>query len=374
MRPLRVALFIPTLEGGGAERVCLNLANGFVELGMEVDLVLMRKSGVFLGSLSPAINIFCLEAERFRSAGRPLVNYLLKRRPACLLAFMWPLALISQFAATAAGRRTKTVLCEHIDVRTGEGGSAIRRVMTRLSMILGYRMASAIVAVSEGVAESLARFALISRERISVIHNPLTRGVTNHSALPRPLLAEEWASRSHGRLLAVARFVEQKDLSSLIRAFVLVSRQVDARLLILGDGPLRYELEKLCHDLGVSDRVDLPGYTSDVDWYYERADLFILSSRWEGFGNVVVESLEKGTSVVSTDCRSGPREILDNGRYGTLVPVGDVRAMADGIIRTLQHPFDPDLLRTRAGDFTIAESVQRYARLITDVTRREDRS
>ncbi|UWX04047.1 glycosyltransferase [Pseudoxanthomonas sp. NC8] len=173
-----------------------------------------------------------------------------------------------------------------------------------------------------------------------------------------------WAGGAHKRVLAVGMLKTPKDFPLLIRAFSLLRAQVDARLLILGEGTERARLEKLVHELGLQGMVMLPGYVADTAPFYAQSDLFVLSSDHEGFGNVIVEALEQGCPVVSTDCPSGPREILTDGRCGRLVPVGDVAALAAAMQESLASAHDHDALRARAQDFSVSRISDQYLDLL----------
>ena len=191
-------------------------------------------------------------------------------------------------------------------------------------------------------------------ESVTVIYNPAARGddqVSSADLLPSAD-TEAWFARGATRIIAVGTLKPQKDFETLIRAFARLQRdRPTARLLILGEGPVRPDLERLAAEFEVSEDVFLPGFVRDPYPFYRAADLFVLSSRYEGFGNVIVEALENGLSVVSTDCESGPREILSGGQYGQLVDVGDVTGLADAMDAVLGSPSDPELQRARAREF-----------------------
>jgi glycosyltransferase involved in cell wall biosynthesis len=222
-----------------------------------------------------------------------------------------------------------------------------------------YPRADAIVAVSRGVADDLARFAGLPRDVIRVIYNPVVG-----ADLPR--MAGEPVDHPWFRpgelpvILGAGRLSRQKDFPTLIRAFAEVRRARPARLVILGDGAQRAELEALVRTLGLADAVALPGFTSNPYAHMARAAVFVLSSRFEGFPNVLVEALAVGTPVVATDCPSGPAEILERGRHGRLVPVGQADALARALLATLDAPGDPAGRRRRAADFSADASVSTY--------------
>lgn len=172
--------------------------------------------------------------------------------------------------------------------------------------------------------------------------------------------------------MGVGRLVKQKDFSTLVRAFALVQQRCPVRLMILGDvdkrePSIKPQLEALVRELGLENEVALPGFVENPYNYMAKADVFVLSSIYEGFGNVVAEALATGTSVVSTNCESGPAEILENGKYGRLVPVGDAEALANGILATLSNPTDSEILQQRSQAFSVDRVVDQYLEVLNSL-------
>ena len=232
-----------------------------------------------------------------------------------------------------------------------------------------YPRADEIVAVSAGVADDLARVARIPRSRITVIHNPIVTDELLADA--RAPVDHPWfADGGPPVVLAAGRLTEQKDYPTLLRAFRHARRARELRLVILGEGEERPRLEALARELDVSGDVDFAGFVANPYAFMARASLFVLSSAWEGFGNVVVEAMACGTPVVSTDCPSGPGEILEGGRYGRLVAVGDDEELAAAMLATLEDPPRPELLRERAAAFRADEAALRYLRVIAGESER----
>jgi glycosyltransferase involved in cell wall biosynthesis len=165
-------------------------------------------------------------------------------------------------------------------------------------------------------------------------------------------------------ILGVGRLATQKDFSTLLHAFARVRSQRPARLLILGEGDKRFELEALAQNLGLARDVRLPGYADNPFAYMRRCSVFVLSSAYEGLPTVLIEAMACGAPVVSTDCPSGPAEILEGGRYGCLVPIGDPDAMASAILTILQDAPDTTRTRQRAEMFSIEASVDQYLNLL----------
>lgn len=228
------------------------------------------------------------------------------------------------------------------------------------SVKLLYPLADARIAVSKGVANDVAALGSLDRASLTVIYNPAAVDPSPGAAeLPDP-----WRDTSGRRVLSVGTLKAVKDHATLIRAFAKVRNRTDATLVILGDGVLRLDLEHLIAELDLGGAVRLPGFKLDPWPWYRGADLFVLSSRSEGFGNVIVEALQCGVPVVSTDCPSGPREVLDDGKYGRLVPVGDAEALSVAMLDALGEQADRGPLRARAAEFSVEKAADRYLRIM----------
>lgn len=368
----KIAIYLADLRGGGAERVAVNLANSFIQRGYAVDMVLHSAFGVFLSDLHPDIRIVDLKVKRIRGVFLPLVRYLRDSKPDALFASMWPLTVLAILARTFARVSTRVVVTEHTTWSRSELlGRFSVGWQVRSSMHYLFPKADAVVAVSQGAASDLARFANLDRKTITVIYNPIVDEAKPSVAPPLSPLA--WWTGSHLKLLAVGTLKEIKDFSTLLRAFALLRKQRDARLLILGEGECRSELEALARQLGINGDVFMPGFVKEnLTSYYQQADLFVLSSTGEGFGNVVVEALAAGTPVVSTDCPSGPREILCDGKFGRLVPLGDAQALAIAMEESLSAQHDTAALMARAQYFSIDKAVDEYLTLLFPQTASKD--
>jgi glycosyltransferase involved in cell wall biosynthesis len=362
--PLKIAIVAPDLRGGGAERVVINLANAFVERGNSVEMVLLSAAGEFLSELNPKVNIVNLKVSRMRGVIFPLVRYLRSARPATLLACMWPLTVLALWARALSRMPTRVVVAEHT---TWSRSELLSRFtvgwQVRASMHHFFPKADAIVAVSQGAADDLACFSGVDRSSISVIYNPVVEDSERQPDFP-PDEPQGWCAGTHRRLLAVGTLKAIKDYTTLLNAFALLRRWIDARLLILGEGECRTGLVAQAQELGIADSVFMPGFVKDLSPYYQHADLHVLSSTGEGFGNVIVEALAAGIPVVSTDCLSGPREILADGKFGRLVPVGDAQALAEAMRESLASAHDSAALMARAQDFSIDKAAVRYLELL----------
>jgi glycosyltransferase involved in cell wall biosynthesis len=351
-----LAFFLPSLAGGGAERVTMNLAAGFAERGFPVHLVLARAEGPFLAQVPGDVRVFDLNAPGLLRSVGPLAAYLRRERPRVLLAALNHANLVAIVAARTPGARTRTVITIHsmITIETLDARDVRTRAIPWLFRLL-HHWADAIVAVSEGVADDFARAIHIPRERIDVIYNPVITRALLKGAAEQP--AHPWfEDATRPVVLGVGRLTLQKNFLALIEAFALVRREHDVRLVILGEGPERTAIEAHIRRHGVEDSVALPGFVDNSYAYIARAAVFAVSSDLEGLPTVLIESLALGTPVVSTDCPSGPREILRGGALGSLVPVGDIPALARAIIRAMMAPRiapPPEALRPFLSDMVL---------------------
>ena len=357
-RALRIAILLPSLAAGGAEHVALMLAREFMAVGHEVELILVQADGALMGEVPAGVKVVDLGCTRFRYAVFPLVSRLRRNPPDVLLASMWPLTGIAAVANRIAGGRSTVVTSEHNDLRLTPAVTTADRRLLRLLGRRIYGLARAQVVVSRGLVECMGEIADIPPDRLTVIYNPL-RPISD-APLPDDPLTRWWRGGG-AALIGVGSLKPAKGFDLLIDAVALLRGSgCDPRLLILGEGPERAALEARIEGLGLHDHVRLAGFRADPYPYMRAADLFVLSSRWEGLGNVIAEALACGTNVVSTDCPSGPAELLEHGRYGRLVPPGDPQALADGIRAALAQPLDPGPLIARAAEFTPARAAAAY--------------
>lgn len=358
-----LTIYLPDLSGGGAERLHARLLPEFQKADIDVTFLLDRERGELLEPVrQQGARIVVLGADRQIKALPKLVRFLKKERPDTLIANMEHMNVMSVLARRLANVNTRIIATQHATF----SDQAKRRSWQFRILPFAYRwtmpLADEIIAVSSGVADDLATCASISRNRIKVIYNGVVTDDFDERAGGTP--DHPWFSETAPIILGMGRMVEQKDFATLIAAFAGIATKCNARLLILGDGPLRPQLEDQVRKLQLEDRISMPGFTEDALAYLKRAKLFVLSSRAEGFGNVVAEALACGTPVVSTDCPYGPREILDNGRFGQLVPVGDSIALGKAIFASLDMAFENAELRTRGRFFNMENCVRSYCEVI----------
>ena len=334
----RLAIFVPSMRLGGAERATVKLARGMEELGYAIDLVLARAEGPHMDEIPESMSVVDLGASRVLASLPGLVRYLRRVRPRAMLSVMCNANIVALWARRLARVPERVVVSERnvLSIAAQSAPNYRGRLMPRLARHC-YPWADRIVTVSKGVADDLARTTRLPRARIQVIYNPIVTPELRKRV--RAPLVHPWFVRGEPPvILGVGRLEAQKDFATLIDAFALVRRVRLARLLILGEGTERARLEAQIKRLGLIEDVSLPGFVANPYPYMMRAWLFALSSRWEGLPGVLIEALYCGVRLVATDCPGGSREILRGGEYGRLVPVDDVVALADAIGASLQDP------------------------------------
>lgn len=368
-RGIDVALFMPSLRGGGAERVMVDLAHAFRKRGLNVAMILVRQDGPLLKDLPDDVRIVDLDRTRTAWSLLPLIRFLRRWRPRVVLSTLEHTNVIAALA-TRFTRDVRLCLREansvSQDLPWSDGRSAILRVL----MAMSYRWADHVVAVSQGVADDLRATLKLPHGRMRVIYNPvITPRLLSGSqeALEHPWFADGQPPV----VLGVGRLDTQKRFDVLLRAFAALRRQTVARLVILGEGPLRQELHVLARDLGVSADLAMPGFVTNPFPYMRRASVFALSSDWEGLPNVLIQARALGTPVVATDCPSGPYEILEGGRLGALVAMGDDEAMAQALLEATRcgRSQPPEAWCQR---FDATEVASQYLRVLGLITGAED--
>lgn len=393
-----LALIVRTLEGGGMQRIVLQLAEAFAKSGIRVEVVTGHGAGATT-QVSPGISIHCLPRSNVLTSAlallkaRPrdalpllplltplkpdmfwrlpaLIEYLRTAKPDAILAAGTQSNLAAIIARAAAGITTRLVVSEHntLSIVARRGHGLFRRAYPRLIRCF-YPEADAIAAVSRGLAQDLTQTAHLPEELITLVYNPVDAEAV--ARVGKTLVEHPWLiDRSRPLILGVGRLHRQKDFPTLIHAFAIARKERDLRLAIVGEGSERKMLERLCHQLGVQDDVLLPGFVDNPYAWMGHASLFVLSSAWEGFAIVLLEALASGCPVISTDCPNGPREILQDGAYGTLVPIGNPEAMAEAMLATLAAPPDAACLRARAAEFSVDATVAGYRRLLEGADKR----
>lgn len=358
-----VAIFLPGLDGGGAERVMLNLARGFVEQGIKVDLVLVRAEGPYLSQVPSQVRVVSLGNRRLLLSIPTLMRYLQREQPVAMLCGQEDVNIVALWARLLTGVSTRIAVIVHNNLsRDAHNATQLKRRLTPYLVRWFYPWADATVTVSKGVAEDLAQIGL-PLDGIEVIYNPVVTPDLFKKA-QEPVEHTWFLPGQPPVILGVGRLEKQKDFPTLIRAFGQVRQQHPVRLIVLGEGPERSHLEALVQEMDLMEDVAFPGFVANPYAYMAQSALCVLSSAWEGFGNVLVEAMATGTPVVSTNCESGPAEILANGQYGKLVAVGDIKGMVEAIIETLNEPPDSVALQQRSMEFSLERALSQYVKVL----------
>ena len=359
----RIAIFAASLRIGGVQKFVVNLSAEFARRGYPVDVVLARAQGPLLEQLHPEVRVINLNSPRILISLLPLVRYLRRENPSALLTLQTHCNVIGVIAAKLAFRPLRLILSEHNALATRISSTLSKEAILLRLIAFFYRKSQGIVAVSSDLAGELSGLLGQERGRIQVIYNPVvTEELVTMAEEP---LDHPWFVTGQPPVISnVGRLVPQKDQATLLRAFARLRQHREARLLIIGDGPERKHLEDLAVQLGISSDFSLPGFDTNPYRFMRRCQVFVLSSAWEGFGNVLVEAMACGTPVVATDCHSGPAEILGQGRYGLLVPVGDDAALASAIEQMLVSPTPAEILRERASLFNAVHCADQYLELL----------
>lgn len=337
----------------------VNLANELAYRRHNVDLVLAEAAGPYLVEVAQGVCVVDLSARGVMRSLPRLASHLRSTRPDVIISALSHANVVAILARLCSGVSTRVVISER-SVLTAPGMPAISvsDKAVRLMMKLLYPRADGIVAISRGVQDDLENIIGVEKEKIRLIYNPVvTEDLPRLASMPSP---HPWLSPGNAPVvLGVGRLTEQKDFVSLIRAFAMVRRRRSCRLVILGEGHQRAQLECLVRELDLARDVLLPGFQSNPFAWMSRASVFVFSSIWEGLGGALIQAMACGVPVVSTDCPSGPAEILENGKWGRLVPVGDVADLAASIEATLDETSHPDV-RRRASYFSGKRSADDY--------------
>lgn len=361
----KITFLLHNVDSGGVERVSVNLLKELIKYPILIDLVLFKKQGNFLAEVPPEVRVIELPNA---SSGRlrrifPLMHYLRRERPSVLISQLVQFNIIAVIAKFLSGIPMHVLLVEHLGFNSLEN-KLINNFNEKIGFLnflrrFFYPRSNMVAAVSQGLATELEHHLNMRSGTINVLYNSvLDQNLTLKAQSP---LDHLWFKTGEPPVfLAVGRLAPQKDFSTLIKAFSIFRQKHVARLMILGEGAERQQLEAEISQLNLEMDVSLPGFTENPYAYMSQASAFVLSSRFEALPTVVIEALACGCQVIATDCLHGPNEILMEGKYGSLVPVGDAQALADAMEKAITNPIDSDFLRLRAHDFTPGKTVIGY--------------
>ena len=362
--PPHVAFFLATSGHSGVDRVMTNLIHEFSRRGIRVDLLQIDNHGPYLDTVPTNVRLIKLGTAHVNTSLPPLVRYLKRARPQALLCDKDKVNRLALWARRLAGGSTRVAVRIGTTVSTNlRQRRPINRWSQKLSMRLFYRWADAVIVPSQGAAEDLSHITGLPAARIHAVPSPVITPQLSRLA-DEPVSHPWFDAPDIPVILGVGELSARKDFATLIRAFAKVRKARPVRLLILGEGRTRPALQALIDQLGLQEDVAMPGFSANPYPYFKNAAVFALSSICEGAPVVLMEALAIGTPACATDCPSGPREILDNGRYGALAPVGDDTALADGLLAMLDHPPAQSLLRHAAQRYTVGHSADHYLRAL----------
>lgn len=361
----RLCVLFPSYDNGGIERMLVNTANGLSRREVHVDFLTATGEGPYLQDLGDAVNRIALGASRGGALYHAFVRYLRASQPHIVLPAKDDAMAIAVRAKRYSGVPFKLLFRPGTTVsRQLEFRNVIKRWKVVYRMRRDYRYADAVVANSHGLAQDTIQLTGVDARTVTVIRNPV---ITPHVyARAREAPAHPWLQhKDRPVVMGIGGMRRQKDFQTLIAAFARAHRaRSELRLIILGQGRRLRRLQQLAHKLCIADAVAFPGFVENPYAWLSRADLFVLSSLWEGSPNVLTEALALGIPAVATDCPSGPRETLQDGAFGPLVPMQDADAMATAMLQTLDAPLPADTLRKAVTDYTVEESAKRYREVI----------
>lgn len=360
---MHISFILPDLKGGGAQKMVVNLANWFASEGCTTDLILFNATGTYLGMISPEVNIVDLKKNRAVYAVFELSRYLKKNSPDVVFSAMSYVNIIAIVSKLIVRSKSIMVISERNSITKSLDNLGIfGRSLWKALIYHIYPLSNHIVSISKGLEDDLRTFLPhISEDFVETIYNPVVTGVFEEKYnedvpcfFPRDCKV---------KLITSGRFVDQKDYPTLINAFHSYhSRQPSSHLAILGVGELEQDMKELTNTLGIENNVTFLGFVDNPLSYMKQADIFIVTPAWEGFCNVIVEALYCGLNIVTTDCPSGPREILDNGKYGVLAKVGDVEGVSSSIDACMREANSPQTQKSRALDFHVNKIGSQFKR------------
>lgn len=366
----KICFFLPTLNFGGIEANTIRLAKSFIKCGYEVDLVVGNANGEYKKRIDNEINIISLNKKTLVTMLIPLKKYIKKKKPQVVITGGEGANILLSFIKILLPKAKIIIsIRTNLTVEYDESSNIKKKLLYPFISRILYRKADKVVAVSEGVANDASTFLKIPINKINVIYNPILDN--NLLELSDEQVQHRWLNdESNKVVLSVGRLVKQKDLKTLIQAYKTTKNNIEnLKLLIIGEGPEREYLQKEIFNNKLESDVEILGFVQNPYSYMKQADLFVLSSKWEGFGNVLVEALSTGVPVLSTDCPSGPSEILGNGKFGSLAEVGNINDLSKLMLLELANndTYKIELRKKRAKKFSVEESKIKYIRLINSI-------
>lgn len=358
----KICFFIPSLGGGGAERATVNLANSLSD-HFDVDLVISNGNEGYIEEVNTRVNVIDFNSKKLRYSLFKLIAYLRANKPHSLISVLTSANVLAILARFFSMQQIKLIISERAaigEALTNNASWQARLNLLFIRFLYGY--ADKIVTVSMGIAKELVEKFSIKKKKIEVIYNP----VVDQSLIEKSLLPLNNPFFDHKKIpmiLGIGRLTEQKDFPTLIKAFNLLKDHENAKLVILGEGHLLNSLQSLVKDLSIENHVFFPGFVENPFVWMKNAKLFVLSSAYEGLPNALIQAMACGTQVISTNCPTGPQEILENGKWGDLVPIGDDKALSSAMLKALKRENHINV-NERANFFNVTKATNSYIKLI----------
>ena len=354
-----IYLFISSLRGGGSQRVCVLLANGFVERKFNVKLIVLNLTGILIQELSPEVNIINLHKKHTRGSLFAITKMLKRENPGTILVFNHQLAVQLVLIRYYLRSRFK-IINRHISnlIETKANERLFwHKYLVHYWVRLLYRRVDGIISQSGGAVAEMVNYYRISIEKIYSINNPVSEKITRASLN----LEERESKQMPKKILFVGRLVKIKGLDLLIEAFSgCLKKTKDVVLIICGDGPEKDHLIKLVQAKGIQDHVHFTGFIEDLRNVYQDSDLLVLTSRYEGFPNVLIEAITMGLPLVSFDCNYGPSEIIQEGINGFLVPQDNVQILEQKILSALNKRWDTARIQETSSRYSLTKIIDKY--------------
>ena len=360
LKKQKLAFFLPSLAGGGAERVIVTLINSLAEQEFLIDLVLANATGKFFSLLDKRVKVIDLQSKYVFLSIPKLINYLTKEQPYILISAVENANTWGVIAKKLSRTRTKIIITEHSNwsQKLLNHPSLKEKILFIIARYV-YPMADRIITVSDGIRSNLLITMHLDPSKVIRIYNPsVPKNLDVQSSLPtnHPWLTH----KDKPVIISVGRLVKEKDYKTLIHAFSKVNQEIASRLIILGDGPERKNLQAVIHHHGLENSIDMPGFVDNPFSWMAKSDIFVMTSLYEGLPTVLIEALACGIPAISTDCISGPSEILECGKYGDLVTIGSIVELANALINNLNKSHDSTILKERANIFSTENATTEY--------------
>lgn len=353
-----IAIILPDLRFGGAEKVYLNLSNSWSNHNIDVTFILLNSKGEFKQKLHKSIKIIDLKVTKLRKVIIPLYKIIKQNNFSIILTAMWPLTSLSIISWLLAGKKNKLFVSDHVNLPMScKYEIKFPVLIFKVIINFTYVFASGIISVSEGIKKDLLSHFFFKKPKIKTIYNPIYDSKYKYTSGNYL----DWKNDYDYKILNIANLKIQKDHKTLIEAFYLLQKDISCELVIIGEGLLKKQINEIINKYSLNNKIKIIDNQLDINAWYESADLFILSSRWEGLGNVLIEALQFGLKIVSTDCKYGPSEILNKGEFGLLTKVGDSKELYQSMKKILlDDNFDKQKRINRAKKFEITKIANEY--------------